>query len=62
MRSWLQAPTGFPLKLTTPESGVVIYVIMRMVDVLPAPLGPSSPSTRPAWASNEMLLTAILLP
>ena len=39
---------GWPNSVIVPESGRMMSRIMRMVVVLPAPLGPSRPYTDPA--------------
>ncbi len=39
-----------------------MFMIMRMVDVLPAPFGPSSPKMLPAGTASETLSTATKLP
>ena len=42
-----------------PEVGGTKPAIMRMVVVLPAPLGPRKPSTSPGWTVKLMLSTAV---
>src|SRR6476659_2974944 len=51
-----------PNRVMAPESGTVMLTIMRMVVVLPAPFGPSSPNTRPARTSRLSSLTAVNSP
>ena len=45
-----------------PESGTMMFMIMRMVVVLPAPLGPMSPKTTPSPMENETSSTAVWSP
>src|SRR5690554_3852954 len=45
-----------------PESGAVIPMIIRIVVVLPAPLGPSIPRISPARAWKETFLTTCFSP
>ncbi len=46
----------------SPESGAVMFMIIRIVVVLPAPLGPSSPNIDPLGTFKERLSTALNLP
>jgi hypothetical protein len=39
-----------------------MFMIMRIVDVLPAPLGPSRPKMLPAGTESETSFTAMKLP
>ena len=48
MRSCKSESMWRPNNRMVPESGAVMLTIMRIVVVLPAPFGPSSPNTRPA--------------
>ena len=48
--------------VTSPEVAVVSPTITRIVVVLPAPLGPRKPVTRPGRASNETSSTAVKAP
>ena len=41
-----------PPIITSPSSGIVMRFIILMRVVLPAPLGPSSPNTRPGRTST----------
>ena len=50
---WGSAATSMPLTTARPESGVSSVVRIRTAVVLPAPLGPSSPSTDPAGTSRS---------
>ena len=43
-------------------SGAVMFMIMRMVVVLPAPLGPSRPNIAPFGTSSDRLSTALKRP
>ena len=45
-----------------PLSGWMIRRIMRIVDVLPEPLGPINPYRDPAGTFNERLATAVCWP
>src|SRR5438105_575728 len=49
---------GLPNIFTSPESGIVMPIIMRMVLVLPAPFGPSSPNMVPGSMLNDRSSTA----
>src|SRR3954464_13788454 len=49
---------GWPKTKTSPESGSVMPIIMRMVLVLPAPLGPSRPNMVPSAIEKERSSTA----
>src|SRR5438270_11720440 len=49
--------TSSPLNVTRPPLGAIWPVAMRKLVVLPAPLGPSSPTTSPAFTSNDTPLT-----
>src|SRR6185312_13433631 len=52
---------GAPNIFTSPESGMVMPIIMRMVLVLPAPFGPSSPNMVPGAILNDRSSTAMNL-
>ena len=39
--------SGLLLSITSPLSGAVMALMMRMSVVLPAPLGPNNPNTEP---------------
>ena len=54
--------TSWPLTRAVPLVGVVSVVIMRTVVVLPAPLGPSSPSTEPLGTEKLTSSTAAVSP
>ena len=56
----LSRAKGLPRRLTVPESGMVMPTIMRMLEVLPAPLGPRRPNIVPASMRRLKSLTAIL--
>ena len=45
-----------------PWVGGVSPTMTRMVVVLPAPLGPRNPVTRPGWQTKSMLSTAVNAP
>src|SRR6478672_10796075 len=49
---------GAPRTRISPESGAVMFMIIRIVVVLPAPLGPSRPNTIPLGTLNERSSTA----
>src|SRR5690606_30606145 len=53
---------GWPRTLTGPSSTELCAVRRRMVVDLPAPLGPSSPSTTPWGTSRSRPLTAVMSP
>src|SRR5436309_10682244 len=52
--------TSKPATLAVPSVGGRKQVNMRIVVVLPAPLGPRNPTTSPFCTSNEMWSTAVL--
>src|SRR5690242_3882916 len=52
--------TSKPATLAEPEVGGKKQVRMRMVVVLPAPLGPRNPTIWPFSTSKEMWSTAVL--
>jgi hypothetical protein len=52
---------GWPKRVTVPESGSVIPIIMRMLEVLPEPLGPRRPKMVPGSMLKERSATAILV-
>src|SRR5450755_3470610 len=52
--------TSYPATLAVPEVGGRKQVRMRIVVVLPAPLGPRKPTICPFSTSKEMLSTAIV--
>ena len=54
--------TSYPATLPVPEVGGLRVVIIRMVVVLPEPLGPSRPSTEPVGTEKEMPSTAVKSP
>ena len=56
------APTGVPKTASVPPDTVDSPMIMRMVVVLPAPLGPSRPMQCACSTSKLMPLTACKLP
>ena len=47
MRSLSASASGRPSNSTRPASGAKMFMIMRMIVLLPAPLGPSSPKISP---------------
>ena len=49
---------GRPSRWTVPASGARMFITMRRVVVLPAPLGPSRPNTLPRGIASERSLTA----
>src|SRR5262245_34866474 len=51
-----------PFRNTSPSVGSSIVAMIRMVVVLPAPLGPTNPNTCPPSKANEMSSTATVLP
>ena len=59
---WVSRLIGAPRTRISPESGAVMFMIMRMVVVLPAPLGPSRPNTIPFGTLNESASTALKRP
>src|SRR5580704_12223463 len=52
--------TSKPATIALPAVGGRKHVSMRMVVVLPAPLGPKKPTIWPFWISKEMWSTAVL--
>src|SRR5271170_1345806 len=52
--------TSKPATVATPSVGGRKHVSMRIVVVLPAPLGPRKPTIWPFWMSKEMWSTAEL--
>ena len=50
--------SGLPLRNTSPLSGAVIELVIRISVVLPAPLGPSSPNMVPRGTLMLTLLSA----
>ena len=54
--------TSCPATRAVPLVGRLRVVIIRTVVVLPAPLGPSSPSTEPSGTTNETSSTASVSP
>ena len=54
--------TSYPATRAVPEVGGLRVVIMRIVVVLPEPLGPSSPSTDPVGTEKEIPSTAVKSP
>ncbi len=55
------AVEGLAEERTVPESGMVMPIIMRMVEVLPEPLGPRRPNMVPGSMVKERSSTAILV-
>ena len=49
-----------PATVAVPLVGVRKQVSMRIVVVLPAPLGPRNPTIWPRWTSNEIWSTAVV--
>ena len=47
---------GLPFRMTSPLSGAVMALMMRISVVLPAPFGPSSPNTVPR---GTLILTSL---
>src|SRR2546421_2067989 len=62
MRFCVCGLTGWPKSSIVPVSGAVMPTIMRIVVVLPAPLGPSSPKMRPARTDRLRSPTAVKSP
>src|SRR6476660_8097362 len=62
MRFCVSRLMGAPRTRISPESGAVMFMIIRIVVVLPAPLGPSRPNTIPLGTLNESSSTARNLP
>src|SRR5258706_10795763 len=62
MRSCIDGDICSPKSSIFPSSGAVMPTIMRMVVVLPAPLGPRKPKTRPARTSKLRSSTAVKSP
>src|SRR5580693_2724435 len=52
--------TSKPATIAVPAVGGIKHVSIRMVVVLPAPLGPKKPTIWPFWISKEMWSTAVL--
>src|SRR5438034_205528 len=62
MRFWVSRLIGAPRTRICPSSGAVMSMIIRIVVVFPAPLGPSRPNTVPRGTWNESESTAWNLP
>jgi len=58
MRLSASRVNGWPKMRIWPESGMVMPIIIRMVLVLPAPLGPSRPNIVPGAMLNDKSSTA----
>ena len=54
--------TSIPSTVSSPEVTGETQVIIRMVVVLPAPLGPRKPKHSPARTEKEMPSTAVNVP
>src|SRR5271169_4970773 len=52
--------TSNPATVAVPAVGGRKHVSIRIVVVLPAPLGPKNPTICPFWISKEMWSTAVL--
>ena len=61
MRSFIRSAL-LPSTSTVPESGEMIDMIMRMVVLLPAPLGPRNPHSERSGICSEISRTACTLP
>src|SRR5436853_1848842 len=59
MRSCKAVFICLPNNSIRPESGAVMFTIMRIVVVLPAPFGPIRPKTRPGRTCKLRSLTAV---
>ena len=62
MRRRSAAVRAWPNTSICPESGAVMFMIMRRVEVLPAPFGPSRPKMLPAGTASETPSTATKSP
>src|SRR3954452_9282725 len=62
MRPWCSTPAGLPNTLIEPASGRMMSRIMRMVVVLPAPLGPRKPMISRGATSNDRSATTSVEP
>src|SRR5215831_10004582 len=62
MRFWVPRLMGAPRIRISPVSGAVMFMIIRIVVVLPAPLGPRSPNIAPRGTLRERSSTARNLP
>src|SRR5262245_37478652 len=62
MRSLLSMAEARPSTDTDPESGKMIDMIIRIVVVLPAPLGPMKPTRAPSGIDRSRPCTATLRP
>ena len=62
MRPWCSTPGGPPKTLISPRAGRTMSRIMRIVVVLPEPLGPRKPSTSPGRTSKERSATTSVSP
>src|SRR5262252_6472661 len=58
MRFCVRRSIGWPRIWMSPASGAVMFMIMRIVVVLPAPFGPRSPNIDPRGTASERLSTA----
>ena len=57
MRVWCSTPGALPKTVISPESGRMMSRIMRIVVVLPAPLGPRKPRISLGPTSNDRSAT-----
>ncbi len=62
MRFCVTRSIGFPRIRISPESGAVMFMVIRIVVVLPAPLGPSRPNIEPFGTESERSSTALKRP
>src|SRR6266487_7144645 len=62
MRFCVARLMGEPRTRICPSSGAVMFMIMRIVVVLPVPFGPSRPNTIPFGTMKERLSTALNRP
>src|SRR5262249_37900640 len=62
MRFWVPRLMGAPRTRISPSSGAVMFMIIRIVVVLPAPLGPRRPNTRPFGTLKDRPSTPLNLP
>ncbi len=61
MRALLASVIGWPISRTAPLSGLMISMIVRIVVVLPAPLGPRRPKISPSPTEKLTPSTALTL-
>src|SRR5512144_520250 len=62
MRFCVARSIGCPRIRISPESGAVMFIVIRIVVVLPAPLGPRRPNIEPFGTFSDRSSTALKRP